>query len=968
MMRLLLPAVLFMAGAADEKPQWIWLARNAGDGEIAHFRKALTLPTLPESARLAASCDNRLEVFVNGKSAGKSDDWRAPLRAEIATSLVPGANVLAVRGENEGGPAGLVLRLELSYGDGTKRTVVTDDSWLASSRAPRGWEQPAFDASAWKPAVALGALGAGPWGDVFAAAPAAPQSAPPVTAPPGFKVDLLYTVPKEQGSWVAMTFDAKGRIIASPQEPGGLYRVTLGGDLKVEKITAAVGAAQGLLSAFGSLYVTGNGKQGTAFYRLREEGDGYGEPECLLKWPGGMGEHGPHAILKGPDGKIYAVVGNHVKVPPGLSNRSPHRNYQEDLLLPRMWDPNGHAVNCFAPGGYIVRTDPDGKEWEMFCGGFRNQYDAAFSPEGELFTYDSDMEWDIGTPWYRPTRIYHLVQGGEYGWRSATGKWPVWYPDNLPMAADVGLGSPTGLAFGTGSKFPPKYRRALYACDWAYGKIYACRLEPRGASWACDVEPFVTGKPLNVADLEIGPDGAMYFVCGGRSTQSRLYRVTYAGPEVAEDAVEDRAAAELRALRRRLEAWHGKEDPAAVRAAWPYLNHTDRFVRFAARVAIEHQDVDLWKHRALNETLPAASLEALLALARCGPRELLPRVLEALGRLGAPWDKIGEDEKLSLYRGYEVAFARMGPPAEPHRTEVIRKLDAVFPAARESENRELCQILLYLRAPSAISKTLALLAKAPTQQEQLHYAFHLRTVKDGWAPAERRAYLEWFNRAQELKGGHSFAGFVRNSRSESLAGLTEAERKELEPVLARAWLPSKAKLQQYPFVKAWTMEDLLPRLAEVGGDRNFQRGRETFARVQCLACHRFGTEGGSNGPDLTAAASRFTRKDLLETMVLPSKAISDQYQNTLFQKTNGDVVVGRVIRDEADRVFVRTDPFDESLVEIARKEVRASKVSPVSPMPEGLLHTLRELEILDLLAYIESGGNPGHANFRKRQE
>ena len=65
-----------------------------------------------------------------------------------------------------------------------------------------------------------------------------------------------------------------------------------------------------------------------------------------------------------------------------------------------------------APGGWICRTDPDGKHWELLCAGFRNQYDIAFNPDGELFTYDADMEWDTGTPWYRPTRVNHCVLGG----------------------------------------------------------------------------------------------------------------------------------------------------------------------------------------------------------------------------------------------------------------------------------------------------------------------------------------------------------------------------------------------------------------------------------------------------------------------------------------------------------------------------------------------------------------------------
>jgi putative heme-binding domain-containing protein len=677
-----------------------------------------------------------------------------------------------------------------------------------------------------------------------------------------------------------------------------------------------------------------------------------------------MGEHGPHGIVLGPDQKLYCVVGNHVKPPAGLSPDSPHRNWQEDLLLPRMWDPNGHAVGILAPGGYVVRTDADGKDWEMFCGGFRNQYDAAFSPEGELFTYDSDMEWDIGTPWYRPTRIYHLVQGGEYGWRSATGKWPAWYPDNLPMTADIGLGSPTGMEFGTGAKFPAKYQRALYACDWAYGKIYAVHLTPDGASYRSTFEPFVTGKPLNVADLEVGPDGALYFVTGGRGTQSRLYRVTYTGSESTAPAPAE--PSEARALRRKLEAWQSKRDPQAVREIWPQLSSADRWIRFAARIALENQPLEAWRDRAFYETLPPAALAAMLAMARVGPKTLQPRLLEALGRLGAPWDKAGEDEKLDLLRTYQVVFTRMGPPDAVSREHVLRKLDPLYPASWEPLNRELCQLLVFLDAPKVIDRTLDLLAKAESQQEQLHYAFHLRNVKAGWTAPQRRAYVEWLSRARDLKGGHSFQGFIRNIRNEVTVQLSEAEKKDLEPLLARIYLPVRPQGQPEKVVQAWTPADLEKDLDQAATGRDFNRGRDAFLRAQCLACHRFGSEGGSIGSDLTAVSSRFTRRDILESILLPSKVLSDQYQNTMFQIEGGDVVVGRVVGEEGGKLLVRTNPLEEQVTAVPKDKLKASKPSPVSPMPEGLVNILRKDEILDLLAYIESGGKQNDPRFLKK--
>jgi glucose/arabinose dehydrogenase len=170
--------------------------------------------------------------------------------------------------------------------------------------------------------------------------------------------------------------------------------------------------------------------------------------------------------------------------------------------------------------------DLDGRNLEVLSVGYRNAYDLAFNADGELFTYDSDMEWDIGTPWYRPTRICHVVPGSDYGWRSGNGPWPPYYPDTVPAAAELGPGSPTGLTFGVGTKFPERYQKALFAADWSYGNIYAIHLSPHGASYRGEVERFASAMPLAVTDMVVRPqDGAMYFAVGGRRSQSALYRI-----------------------------------------------------------------------------------------------------------------------------------------------------------------------------------------------------------------------------------------------------------------------------------------------------------------------------------------------------------------------------------------------------------------------------------------------------------
>ena len=206
-----------------------------------------------------------------------------------------------------------------------------------------------------------------------------------------------------------------------------------------------------------------------------------------------------------------------------------------------------------------------------------------------------------------------LVSGGDYGFREGTAKYPAWYPDALPPAVDIGIGSPTGVKFGTKSSFPGKYKRAFFAMDWSYGRIVAVHLQPQGATYAASFEPFIVGKPLNVTDLEFGRDGAMYFTTGGRGTQSGLYRVTYADKAPSDAAPADKEAATARAIRHKLEAFHGKQSREAVETALKYVDNKDRWIRYAARIALEAQPVAQWQEQALKQKTKHGSLTALLA-------------------------------------------------------------------------------------------------------------------------------------------------------------------------------------------------------------------------------------------------------------------------------------------------------------------------------------------------------------------
>ena len=799
------------------------------------------------------------------------------------------------------------------------------------------------------------------------------QQATPVEAiklKEGFQVELLYSVPKaDQGSWVAMTQDDQGRLIVSDQY-GSLYRVTppgLGGasgETKVEKIPVEFGSCQGLLYAFGALYgvVNADTAQGRGLYRVKDTNgdDQFDALEQLKAFPNKGGEHGPHGLVVGPDGKsIYVVSGNQTPLPEMQSSRVP-RIWDEDQLFPMLLG-RGFMRDVTAPGGWVAKTDPEGKNWELINVGNRNTYDIAFNKQGDLFGFDADMEWDFGMPWYRPTRVSLMASGGDLGWRTCSKKWPVRWEDSLAPVVDIGPGSPTGVVFGYGAKFPAKYQEALFIADWSYGKLYAVHLKPEGAGYSAVFEDFMSAAPLPLTDMEVSrKDGAMYVTVGGRKVQSGLYRVTYAGDEATVVAASAAVTAEQK-LRYELEAMHGKVDAKAVEVAWPQLGHADRLIRAAARVVIEHQPVGFWQDKALAETEARRVIQAMMALSRVGRgnKELQPKVLEVLGRID--WKGLELADQGALLRAYMLAFTRFGEPEAGVKAALAQRLGAWFPVADTGLNRDLTEILVYLGDAGVVAKAVPLVNESPTQEEQIDYARILGFAKVGWTKALRESYFRWFPRAANYKGGASFNLFIDEIKANAVATMSEAEKAELKGVIELK--PESAvptfTLKPMTFVKAWTMADLEGLLgAGLEGNRDFENGKNMFGAATCFACHRFGAQGGAVGPDLTSVRGKFSPRDLLESILEPSKEISDQYGSSIFTMADGSQVVGRIANLNGDNLQVSTNMMDpHAFTTVNTTKLVKTEESKVSMMPPGLLNMLKDDDILDLLAYLLSGGN-----------
>lgn len=540
---------------------WIWSprqdAKNATGAEC-FFRKQFTL-VRPEESELTIAASDEYELYINGREASTGASYGNYGTLNINTHLESGVNLISVRVKHrESEMAGLAIKLRIKEKGETRwRSLITDESWKCRLARMEGWESTGYSDLSWLTSqiVAKAKFGANPSETVDAEAPAEkPESTTIDNQTPNpstvqvsqesvsedrFEISNEFTVqqmmlPDETGSLIAIEFNEFGKLLLS-REGGPLLIADPSKPLehpeRIRVLCDQVNTCQGILALNGSIYVTGQGPEGLALYRLTDANrDGMYETNgTLLKFTGQLGEHGPHGLTLGADGMIYVVIGNGSQVQGDVSNVSAYTNTYEGDLVPRYEDPGGHAEGVKAPGGTIVRVSVDGTRVERVAGGLRNCYDLVFNADGELFTHDSDMESDKGMSWYRPTMVFHVPDGAEFGWRSGWSKFPEYYLDQTPPVCKTGRGSPTGAVVYQHIQFPKRYHDTIFMADWSEGRILALRTKENGAGFTAQTEEFMKGKPLNVCDLAIGQDGALYFCTGGRGTAGGVYRVVWNG-------------------------------------------------------------------------------------------------------------------------------------------------------------------------------------------------------------------------------------------------------------------------------------------------------------------------------------------------------------------------------------------------------------------------------------------------------
>jgi putative heme-binding domain-containing protein len=254
-----------------------------------------------------------------------------------------------------------------------------------------------------------------------------------------------------------------------------------------------------------------------------------------------------------------------------------------------------------------------------------------------------------------------------------------------------------------------------------------------------------------------------------------------------------------------------------------------------------------------------------------------------------------------------------------------------------------------------------------------------------WTIAQRKEYLNYYTKNRPIPptdpkllgwfaetgrpyaNGNSFNAFFKNFFKEAVSNMSAPEQKELKELIGSIDnnIIPQIDIPQRSIVKNYTLDEVNALVEKAGHGRSFKSGRGAFIAAQCVRCHRFGVEGGSIGPDLTSIASRFNRKQIVESIMEPSKVVSDQYANIEIDTKRGILHKGRIVDETKDVVILQKDPLSPDRIEIKTDEITTRDVSKASPMPEQLINVLSVDEIIDLLAYLESAGNPRASMFKK---
>lgn len=323
--------------------------------------------------------------------------------------------------------------------------------------------------------------------------------------------------------------------------------------------------------------------------------------------------------------------------------------------------------------------------------------------------------------------------------------------------------------------------------------------------------------------------------------------------------------------------------------------------------------------REFGGPLMAAALIDLLARP-AQAADLRITAIDALGSFG------GADASVALRRA-------LGSVTVPERRAAIRAL------AQRRDPGSVPDLLTAWQSPETRPDALAALCRTPDPRALEAYLEGLSSADPAVREPSRQALapmrLEVFSRIESRAGSLSAA---------ALAELRRLYQNDPE-LLQRPLFAGAAKAPE--------VEEYERYASAHSGDP--AKGQGIFFNekgVACIRCHAISGQGGNVGPDLTLAGAQFSRAQLIESVLYPSRAVREGYQQIVVDVKGEDAISGALKADTADGLTLVDAAGRTNFV--PRASIVNRRTSELSLMPDGLQVGLTLDEFADLIGYLES--------------